>query len=333
MTTEEHPFASFIRTIGKGKTGRRSLTLDEAEAAMTMLLNGQIEPVQLGAFLMVLRVKEESAEEIAGFVYACRKQIQTNINITIDKPDLDWSSYAGKKRQPPWFLLSAFLLTQSGYKIFMHGASGHTANRLYTENVLTDLGLVVANNWQQVSTQLEQHNFSYLPIEQLCPQLHSIIELRPLLGLRSPVHTLSRLLNPLAANATLQSVFHPSYIETHHQAALLLGEKNAAVFKGEGGEIEYRPHADVSISAINNSTSEQYTIKRKTEAPIETEVSSAMLTALWEEKISNAHAVDAVIGTAAIALKTMGVEQDIETARQLATELWHKRASTLIPSI
>lgn len=329
MTTEEHPFATFIRTIGKGKTGRRSLTQDEAKAAMTMLLNGKIEPVQLGAFLMVLRVKEESAEEIAGFVYACRKQIQNNINMVIDKPDLDWPSYAGKKRQPPWFLLSALLLAQSGYKIIMHGSSGHTVNRLYTENVLTDLGLVIANNWQQVSEQLAQHNFSYLPIQQLCPQLHTIIELRPLLGLRSPVHTLSRLLNPLAANATLQSVFHPSYIETHHQAALLLGEKNAAVFKGEGGEIEYRPHADVAISAISNNTSEQYTIKRTTEAPIETEVNSAMLTALWEEKISNTHAVSAVIGTAAIALKTMGVEQDIETARQLATELWHKRASTL----
>jgi anthranilate phosphoribosyltransferase len=55
--TNEHAFAQFIRTIGKGKTGRRSLTLQEAQTAMQMILANKVEPHQLGAFLMVLRVK------------------------------------------------------------------------------------------------------------------------------------------------------------------------------------------------------------------------------------------------------------------------------------
>ena len=66
----EHPFAQFIRILGKGKTGTRSLDLGEARQAFGMVLRGEIEAVQLGAFLMLLRVKEEAPEELAGFVQA-----------------------------------------------------------------------------------------------------------------------------------------------------------------------------------------------------------------------------------------------------------------------
>ncbi|HCA27760.1 MAG TPA: glycosyl transferase, partial [Betaproteobacteria bacterium] len=56
MTTE-HPFAPIIRTLGKGKSGSRALTQEEAHAAMQMILADQVEPMQLGAFLMLMRVK------------------------------------------------------------------------------------------------------------------------------------------------------------------------------------------------------------------------------------------------------------------------------------
>ena len=326
--TNEHAFAQFIRIIGKGKTGRRSLTQQEAQIAMEMILANEIEPLQLGAFLMVLRVKEESAEEIAGFVLACRESINQTKPSMI-KPDLDWSSYAGKKRQPPWFLLSALLLAQSGYRVFMHGASGHTPNRLYSEEVLQQLGIDIATHWQQCKQQLSQHNFSFMPIKYLCKPLHDIIELRPLLGLRSPVHTLARLLNPLRADATLQSVFHPSYTDTHHHAAQLLAQKNAAVFKGEGGEVEYRPQADITVKGLSNGESEQYTIPRQNEAPSEATVNAQVLLDLWQDKNRNAHGLNAVLGTTAIALKTMGVEKDIRLARQLAEQLWNKRSNQL----
>ena len=57
---EEHPFAGYIRTLGKGKHGSRSLSQDEAHRAMQMILAGEAEPIQLGAFLMLMRVKEET---------------------------------------------------------------------------------------------------------------------------------------------------------------------------------------------------------------------------------------------------------------------------------
>ena len=71
MKREPHPFARFINILGRGKTLTRSLTVEEAEEAMGMILAGQVLPEQLGAFLMLLRVKK-SPVEIAGFVRAAR---------------------------------------------------------------------------------------------------------------------------------------------------------------------------------------------------------------------------------------------------------------------
>ena len=73
MTREEHPFAQYVRILGRGKTVGRSLTGEEAEAAMDMILANEVRPEQLGAFLMLLRVKEETPEEVAGFVRSVRK--------------------------------------------------------------------------------------------------------------------------------------------------------------------------------------------------------------------------------------------------------------------
>ncbi len=106
--TREHPFAQFVRILGRGKTNSRSLTEDEAERAMAMIMRDQVLPAQLGAFLMLLRMKEETAEEIAGFVRAARATFA--VPEAAVAVDLDWSSYAGKRRQLPWFLLAAIVL-------------------------------------------------------------------------------------------------------------------------------------------------------------------------------------------------------------------------------
>ena len=73
--SHEHPFAQFVRILGKGKKGSRPLTEDEAFQAMQMIMQGEVLDVQLGAFLMLLRVKEETAEELLGFVRAVRSSL------------------------------------------------------------------------------------------------------------------------------------------------------------------------------------------------------------------------------------------------------------------
>ena len=126
----EHPFAQYVRILGKGKTGSRSLNETEAKQAMGMILRGDVEDVQLGAFLMLLRVKEESHEELAGFVKAARDDISAPA-IAVD---IDWASYAGKRRQLPWYLLAALALADSGLRVFMHGAALQQTGRKLATN-------------------------------------------------------------------------------------------------------------------------------------------------------------------------------------------------------
>lgn len=321
----EHPFAQYVRILGKGKTGSRSLSREEAYAAMAMILEGAVEDVQLGAFLMLLRVKEESHEELTGFVSAVRDQLQLpEGGVAVD---LDWSSYAGKKRQLPWYLLSCFLLADKGIRVYMHGASGHTLGRLYTEDVLQQLAIPLAQDWQQVDQQLDTSGFSYMSLEALCPQLKRIIDLRNYLGLRSPVHTLSRLLNPLAAPYSMQSIFHPAYADSHQLAAIDLGQSNAAVFKGEGGEIERKPEATCLVKRVIDGVAAEEMWPRildgRQTQPEQLDVE--YLVDVWRGKASDEYSYNAIIGTTAIALCLLKCANSQAEALELAAQWWQSR--------
>ncbi|AXY60591.1 glycosyl transferase family protein [Acinetobacter sp. WCHAc010052] len=319
----EHPFAQYVRIVGKGKNGARSLTYEEAYNAFSMILKNEVLDVQLGAFLMLLRVKEESVDELAGFVQATRDQL----NFEPMQIDLDWSSYAGKRKHYPWFLLAALTLAKNGYKVVMHGASGHTMNRVYTEQVLQYLGYPVCQNQQDVAAQIEQHNFAYLPLSVISPVLSDLIDLRNVMGLRSPVHTLARLINPFNAPATMQAIFHPAYRSSHQQAAFQLGYLNSAVIKGEGGEFERNPDAKTLICGIQNGELYEHELPKLTDnrSPTEEELDLAVFKQVWEGQQQHEYGETAATETMGIALYTMGMAKTFEEAMNTAQTLWKNR--------
>jgi len=325
---QEHLFAPFVRILGRGKTGSRCLSRAEARQALGMILRGEAEDVQIGAFLMLLRVKEETGEELAGFVDACRAEmLQPDPAL---QADLDWSSYAGKKHQHPWFILSLLLLVEAGYRILIHGADVHTPGRLYTEQALRQLGLPVAANWSEVGRQLDGTGLSYLPLRQFCRPLHALIRLRPLLGLRSPVNTLSRMLNPLRAACSIQSVFHPAYANLHQQADRLLGQPRALVFKGDSGEVEIKPQADTRLHLLAQSHSSELLLPRsvKDRALSVAEPAVQPLRTLWRGLAEDEYATGAVLGTAAVSLALLRPGLDLADANALARSLWRDRDMT-----
>jgi anthranilate phosphoribosyltransferase len=217
---------------------------------MGMNLEGKALPEQIGEFLMLLRFKEETPEEIAGFVKAAQASIAQLEVLT--QVDLDWSCYAGKRRQLPWFALAALALSQSGVKIFIHGTEGHTAGRVYAEKTFASLGLHLANSLSEASEILKVTNICYLPLKHFSAALSEFIKLKSVLGLRSPVHTIARMLNPFSAPYVLQGIFHPGFNFVHQKAAALIGQPHLAVFRGEGGEIERRPQKPINVMSEHN---------------------------------------------------------------------------------
>ncbi|MEN8169711.1 MAG: glycosyl transferase family protein [Pseudomonadota bacterium] len=324
MSQQEHPFAQYVRILGKGRNGSRGLTAEETYESMRMIMNDEVDPLQLGAYLMLMRVKEETPEEVAASVRAIRESLSTPEGF---KVDLDWSSYAGKKRVLPWYLLATLLMADSGIRIFMHGASGHTPGRIYTKDVLPQLGVPVATSLEQAVEQVEATNFSYIDLEHLNPKLHEIIEMRPLLGLRSPVHTIARMLNPFDAPVVMQGIFHPGYRPTHQEAGMLLNIPHMAVIKGEGGEIERNPDMEVLLQSVHNGEMKDETwpamFDKRHVRPEEMNVPN--LIAVWDGSMDDEYAEASVVGTVAIALYTMGRAESRESAEAQAWEMWNNR--------
>ncbi len=147
------------------------------------------------------------------------------------------------------------------------------------------------------------------------------------MGLRSPIHTLARLINPFNAKATMQAIFHPAYRSSHQQAAFQLGYKNSAVIKGEGGEFERNPDAKTLICGIQNGELYEHELPKLTDnrSPIEEELNLDVFKAVWEGKQSHEYGEIAVVETMGIALFTMGISSSYEDAMIKAKELWNTR--------
>lgn len=323
----EHPFAPFVRILARGKSKSRPMTRDEAREAMAMVLREEVLPEQLGAFLMLLRFKEETAEEVAGFVDAARADLASR-GLPALAVDLDWPTYAGKKRQLPWFLLATLLLAQHGVRTVVHGASEHTPGRIYTAAAMAALGLPVAGGLDDVAGLLDRHGLSYLPLEVFCPRAAALFTLKPVLGLRSPVHTVARMINPFGAPGSIQGIFHPGFLDTHHRAAHLLGQPHAVVFRGEGGEGERRPGKPAELHLVHNgvATREMWaqTLAEPRQAPDE-DMTLDRLPALWRGAATDDYGEAAVIGTTAIALVAAARAAHEDAAHAIARRLWQER--------
>ncbi|MFT6310155.1 MAG: anthranilate phosphoribosyltransferase [Porticoccus sp.] len=315
-------FSSFIKILGKGKTGSRALDQEQAYLAMKMILAKQVEDVQLGAFLALLRVKEETPEELAGFTVAARE----HINAPKIPVDIDWPSYAGKKTQHPWYILSALLLAQNGLRVFMHGALGTSNDRLYTENALTALNITPCRDWNEVEKNLNQTNFSFMPSDCFSPQLTSLLELKRLLALRSSVHSMARLFNPFIAPTSLQGIFHPNYAPAHQQASVLLGQRNSASFKGHNGEAEIRLEADSKLSMVEDGVAVNKIWKRSLSAkPADVLPSAEYIASLWSNNVQDSLGESIIVNTTGVVLLAHGIANSQDDAVYIAKGWWDSR--------
>ena len=324
--TEEHPFAKYVRIIGKGPNLSRPLTNDEMYEAASLIMKGEIQPLQLGAFLCILRMRTEVPEEGEGFVRAVRDTLE--LPPTLPAVDLDWSSYSGKKRQLPWYLLAALLLADNGVRIFMQGTEGHTPDRIYSRVVLEFLGVTIAGSLTEAAEQITAHNFAYIPLAKLSPTLQDIIDLKPVLGLRTPVNTFGRMINPFAAPYELQTVFHPNYRDVHRDTAKLLGQPHMAVFKGEGGEAERRPHKSVQVQYLHDgvlSEEDWPALLPEESVKVDEDMDLSRLKRVWSGSEDDTYGSAAISGTIAIALRLMQRAATPDEAIDQARQMWASR--------
>ncbi|MES9935122.1 MAG: glycosyl transferase family protein [Sedimenticola sp.] len=320
-----HSFAKYIQILGKGKNGMQSLTREQAYEAMQMITWYDVQPEQIGAFMMLMRVKEETAEEVAGFTQALRESLPCYGSDF--KPAIDWAAYAGKKRQLPWFVLAALVLAGRGYPVLMHGMN-RADERVYVPMALDALDMDTARSIQDAREQLQHTGFSYLPISKLSPLTAELLTTREIFGLRPPLHTVARMLNPFAAPLSVMGVFHPSFAEIHQQAARLLDQPNALVCKGEGGEFERIPDRMVELYGVSKGESwgETWDNLVKTGSEVKPQrLNLNHFRKVWDGEAEDRYGETAVVGTLAMVIKALGLETEEEPVHRMAQEWWWKR--------
>ncbi len=317
MTPAQARFAEFVATLGRGPGRSRALSRAEAREAFGLVLRGEADPVQLGAFLMLLRYRGEDPGEVTGLVEAARAHAGLPAPIGAA---LDWPSYgAGRTRGAPWFLLAALALAQSGTSVLMHG-SNRFSHGIGVPEALAALGVPVAGSTAEAAQQVARHRFAYLPLDRLLPEADRLLELRALLGLRSPVNTVVRLLDPAGAPAGVDGVFHPAYLDVHMGVAERLGRPRLAVLKGGGGEAERNPAKQAAVHLWTGTRSE---VAFPALAGTPERGDLARLVAVWRGEAAE----PTVLATLGMALFAAGRASAADTDR-MAAELWAARAIT-----
>ncbi len=234
-----------IRTVGRGERGRRPLNFDQAYKVMDEYLDDCFDDDQMAMLLMLIRVQNETKQEIAGFVKAFQSRVPDL------GADIDWPCYAGKRQNAgkPWHLMAAKILADNGHKVLLHGYHDRPAGREHVEDYLAQVGVKQAQSIEQAKQTLEHQGITYLPLSAFAPKAESMISWKNRYGLRTPINTVVRALNPGGAKVGIRGSFHPGFQQLHAEVESEIGLTRHAVvsFKGQSGESEYNPKVSQTV--------------------------------------------------------------------------------------
>ncbi|RJX71444.1 glycosyl transferase family protein [Vibrio sinensis] len=310
-----------IRTVGRGERGRKPLSFDQACRVMDEYLNGECDDDQMAMLLMLIRVQNETQQEIAGFVKAFQSRMPAI------GADIDWPCYAGKREAagPPWHLLAAKILADNGHKVLMHGYHDRQSGRLHAEDYLDKFGIKKAQSALEAKQILETQNIAYLPLSAFAPQAEIMIGWKNRYGLRTPINTVVRALNPGQATIGIRGSFHPGFQQLHAEVEYEIGQTRHAVvsFKGQSGESEYNPKVSQTIwqSQTIGVTSHYWTEQMLSELPMP-------LSCLFDTTPENRNQMaNTVLATMTVVL--FAETQDRESAFERSFSYWQDYCSQL----
>lgn len=207
------PAARFIKEIGRGKNGARSMTRDDACALYRAMLEGRVSDLELGGILLSMRIKGESVDEIAGFLDAAEASFVPLAAPAATYLPIVIPSYNGARKMANLTALLALLLARAGAPVLVHGVSSDPG-RVTTAEVLAELGVSACFSHGEAEAAMARGEVAFLPIEALAPRMAYLLSLRRVLGVRNSTHTLVKIMQPFAGAALrLVSYTHPEYLE------------------------------------------------------------------------------------------------------------------------
>ena len=220
----------YIKEIGRGRDGARSLDRAQAADLMGQILDAKVSDLEIGAFCLAMRIKGETPDEMAGFLDAVHTRLHR-----IQGPSAEWTvvlpSYNGARRLPLMTPLLAQLLAREGLAVLVHGCTTEST-RVTSEQVFAAMGVNALTSTQTAVAG----EAVFVPTEVLLPGLKRLLDVRRVVGLRNPAHSLVKLMNPVVGKTLLVSSYtHPEYALSMAATFELTGER-ALLLRGTEGE-------------------------------------------------------------------------------------------------
>lgn len=210
----------------------QALNSAQAECAFDVIMSGNATPAQMGGFLMALRVRGETVEEITGAARAMRAKM-----LTIEAPDgaMDTCGTGGDgKGTYNVSTASAFLVAACGVPVAKHGNRA-LSSKSGAADVLAALGVNIEADISLVKKALWEANTCFL----MAPRHHSAMRhvgpTRVELGTRTIFNLLGPLSNPARVKRQIIGVFSPDWVEPIAQVLKGLGHERAWVVHGTDG--------------------------------------------------------------------------------------------------
>lgn len=227
--------APYLREIGRGAKGARSLGVAPAQDLMGQLLDGQLSDLEIGAFAIAMRMKGESLDELIGFLHALHERL---LPLPSDRPVIAIASYNGARRLPNLVALLALLLARAGARVLVHGPL-LDPQRVTTAQVFEALDMPPARSAESVARDWHERGCAFVPTALLSPALDRLLAVRRTVGLRNSGHTIAKMMQPVrgASCLRLMSHTHPEFGQlmadyaerTHGDIGLLRGTEGEAV--------------------------------------------------------------------------------------------------------
>jgi anthranilate phosphoribosyltransferase len=208
------------------------LTADHAAAVLAEIMEGRVDPVQTGAFLIALRAKGETVPELVGLVRTMRSLAAP---VSSARPDL--VDTAGTGGGPSTFNVSttaALVAAGAGCAVAKHGNRSNTS-KCGSADLLEALGVNIDLDPDGVGRCIDEVGFGFMFAPRHHAAMAHVSPARKALGVRTIFNFLGPLTNPAAANRQLLGVADRHYQETIAEALVGLGSVRALVVSAEDG--------------------------------------------------------------------------------------------------
>ncbi|MDB5867688.1 MAG: glycosyl transferase, family 3 [Polaromonas sp.] len=219
----------YIKEIGRGKDGARSLSRTQAADLLGQVLDRTVTDLEIGGFCLAMRIKGETPEEMAGFLDAVHQRL--NLLPAGDGPVVVLPSYTGARKLPVLTPLLALLLAREGVGVAVHGTPTES-KRVFASEVLAALDIRALTAIKTIAPG----EVVFAPTELLSPALKQLLDVRRFVGLRNSAHSLVKLMNPIAGKSLIVSSYtHPEYAVSM-AATFERVQANAMLLRGTEGE-------------------------------------------------------------------------------------------------